>query len=428
MKQVYILIIAILVVAFFGLVQQVYAQDCQSSKDLENLPGKQIDAAHCEWPQQKLHWLDELGTAANKATANAIITKIETLEKQSRVNYNLKGCVLKTAFSGNAPAIIAGKYPLASYDLNMGCYEYICVKNKMMVNSEYANVFRAYVNRYTVIESAFSFSDESYYYETLKKYNGQFIALHNFIKMDASKDVNNGKGYYQDIPEATVKEGSRSVYMTRHWYCTKPGALVFIPATRKEYLEALLVYYERERLLITDKIKEIENESAGMMKDPQKHPQLYENGKRNLVVKKAKYPDWEQKMETKKAIVQKALKENTAAWLAQPAVVNPKAENFSWKRTYGSSPNDEVWIETPNADTKADAQKNGSFTFSGFWDGKGGTTLYKYNPDYFKGAEKNPAKPYIIELTYRYVKTPLGKSLVENFTENFDFDAVRDML
>ncbi|WP_288882197.1 hypothetical protein [Pedobacter panaciterrae] len=427
MKRIHTSTIATLI-ATVALTQQVNAQDCQSSKDLEALPGKHIDAAHCEWPQEKAHWLDALGTAANKAAANAILTKIETLEKQSRSNYILKGCVLKTAFSGNTATTIVGKYALASYDLNMGCYEYICVKNKMMVNSEYANVFRAYVNRYTGIETAFSFPDEAYYYETPKKYNGQFIALHNFIKMDATKNINNSKGFYQDIPEHTVKEGSRNVYMTRHWYCTKPGALVFMPVSRKEYLEALLVYYERERLLIADKMKEIESESAGMMKDPKKYPQLYENGKRNLIVKKAKYPDWQEKIEAKKTTVEKVLKENTVAWLTQSAVVKPKAETFSWKRTYGSAPNDEVWVETYNADTKEAAQRTGSFTFDGFWDNKGGLTLYQYNPDYFKGSERNPVKPYMIELTYRYVKTPLGKSLVENFTENFDFDALRNML
>ncbi|MBO9674276.1 MAG: hypothetical protein J7577_12580 [Sphingobacteriaceae bacterium] len=409
-------------------VLQVNAQICQSSKELEVLPGKQIDAAHWEWPQEKAHWFDQLGTAANKATATAVLTKIETLEKQSRSNYNLTGGVLKTAFSGKAPTMMAGKYPLASYDLNMGCYEYICVKNKMKINGEYQIVFRAYVNRYPGIENAFSFQDEAYYYETPKKYNGQFIALHNFIKMDASKNVNSGKGFYQDIPEASVKEGDRNVYMTRHWYITKPGVLLFVPVSRKEYLEALLVYYERETLLIADKIKEIEKDSAGMMKDPQKYAQLYENGKRNLVIKKARYPDWQQRIATKKALVQKALKENTSEWLAQPAVVKSKGETYSWKNKYGPAENDNVWIDTYNADTKEDAQKTGSFTFSGFWDGKGGAVLYKYNPDYFNGSEKNQAKPYMIALTYRYVKTPLGKNLVENFTENFDFDAIRNLL
>ncbi|MBS1559029.1 MAG: hypothetical protein JST69_09930 [Bacteroidetes bacterium] len=424
MKKIILLHISIALL----LAQPVLAQDCKSSKDLEEIPGKFIDAAHNEWPQQKAHWLDNLGTAANKATANTVLTKIETLEKQSRNNYTLKGCVLKTSFSGNSKATIAGKYALANYDLNMGCYEYICVRNKLMINSEYENVFRAYVNRYTGIENAYSFEDDNYVFETPMKYNGRFIALHDFIKLDDSKFVNNGKGYFQDVPESSVKQGSRSTYMTRHWYITKPGELLFVPVTRREYLEALLVYYDREKMIIADKIKDIEKESAGMMKNPQQYPQLYENGKRNLIVRKANYPDWEKKIETKKAIVQKVLKENTAAWLAQPAVVKSKPETFTWQNSYGPGPNDQVNISTAYADTKEDAQKTGSFTFSGFWDDRNGATLYKYNPEYFKGAEKNQAKPYMIELTYRYVKTTLGQSLVENFTNNFDFDAVKNLL
>ncbi|MDR6784952.1 hypothetical protein ABIE26_003650 [Pedobacter africanus] len=414
--------------ALLVLMQQVNAQECVSSKDLEGLPGKQIDVAHFEFPQQKANWFNGLGTTANKTMANTVLTKIETLEKQSRSKYNLTGCVLKTSFSANKPTIIANQYQLASYDLNLGCYEYICVKNKMMVNSEYANVFRAHVNRYTGIEPAYSFANDNYFYETPMKYNGQFIALCNFIKMDGLKNINNGKGFYQDIDEATVKQGNRGVFMTRHWYLTKPNALLFVPVTRKEYLEALLVYYEREGLMIADKIKEIEKQAAGMMKNPQKYPELYESGKRSLVAGKAKYPDWQQKIETKKAIVQKALKENTMAWFAEPAVVKPKTERFSWKNNFGPGSNDNSTVEVFNADSKEDAQKTGSFTFSGFWDTKGGTTLYKYNPNYFKGAEKDQAKPYMIELTYRYIKTPLGQSLVENFTENFDFDAVRNIL
>jgi hypothetical protein len=165
-----------------------------------------------------------------------------------------------------------------------------------------------------------------------------------------------------------------------------------------------------------------------MMKDPAKYPQLYENGKRNLIVKKAKYPDWQKKIELKKAIVQKALKENTAEWLSKPAIVKAKTQTFSWKNYYGNGANDFANVEVNFADTPEDAQNTGSFTFSGFWDNKGGVTLYKYNPEYFKGAETNPVKPRFIELAYRYINTPAGKSLVENFTNNFNFDGIRNML
>jgi hypothetical protein len=417
-----------LIISTIFLLKTAFAQTCSSSEGLLTVPGKQIDAAHCEWPQQKAHWFDQLLTIANKNTATNLLTKIETLEKESRKDFNLTGCVLKTSFGTPSNAkMLYGKNTLLSYDLNLGSYEYFCIKNQLHVNEEYSIVFRAYVNRFTGIDKAYTFGDDYPYYETYNKYNGKFIALCDFIRMD-NKNINNGKGYYQDIPESSVKPGNRSVFMTRTWYFTKPNTLLFTPVTRKEYLEALLVYYDREALFIADKIKEIEKESAGMMKNQEKYPQLYEDGKKNLVIKKAYYPDWQQKIATKKAIVQKALKDNTAQWLAMPAVVNPKKENYRWKNFYGTGPKDYVEIETAYADSPEDAQKTGSFTFSGFWDDKGGATLYKYNPDYFRGSEKNPAEPYMIQLSYRYINTKLGKNLVDNFTEHFDLDAVKGMI
>ncbi|HEU4575287.1 MAG TPA: hypothetical protein VFS36_09820 [Chitinophagaceae bacterium] len=419
----------ILASILFLSTQQVFAQNCNKGDDLSQTPGKFVDAAHCEWPQQKAHWFDQLQTAANKALATRMLTQIETLEKESRKNFILKGGVLKTSFGTPSNAKIPyGDKSLFSYDLNLGYHEYFCINNKVKINGEYSIVFRAYVNRFTGIESAFRFSEDYPYYETYNKYNGRFIALCNFIKEDDIKTINNGKGYYQDIPESSVKPGDRNTFITRHWYFTKPGVLLFVPVTRKEYLAALLEYYDREAMYTANKIKEIETECAGMMKDPAKYPQLYENGKRNLIVKKAKYPDWQKKIELKKAIVQKALKENTAEWLSKPAIVKAKTQTFSWKNYYGNGANDFANVEVNFADTPEDAQKTGSFTFSGFWDNKGGVTLYKYNPEYFKGAETNPVKPRFIELAYRYINTPAGKSLVENFTNNFNFDGVRNML
>ena len=57
-----------------------------------------------------------------------------------------------------------------------------------------------------------------------------------------------------------------------------------------------------------------------------------------------------------------------------------------------------------------------------------GDSMYKLNPTYFSKDTANPAKPQMIELSYRYVKVPSGQRLVENFTKNFDFSAVQKML
>src|SRR6478752_2460262 len=92
MKRIFILIVSSV------LLNTAFSQACSSSEELLTVPGKQIDAAHCEWPQQKAHWFDQLSSAANKSIADKTLTQIETLEKDSRKNYNLTGCVLKTSF------------------------------------------------------------------------------------------------------------------------------------------------------------------------------------------------------------------------------------------------------------------------------------------------------------------------------------------
>lgn len=406
------------------------AQTCQTSKDLEAIPGKQIDAANNEWPQQRAHWFDALGTQANKTTANTVLTKIETLEKQSRSNFVFTGGVLKSGFSSKEAAYTASQFLLANYDLNIGCHEYICVKNALKVNSEYAIVFRAYVNRFKDIQYAFNTLDKQAFYATPYKFDSKYIKLHDFIRIPdkAMFDAitSNGKGFYQDVPDDKVKPGNRSIFITRHWYITKAGTLILVPVTRKEYLEALLEYYDREKLQTTNTIAEIEKTYATRVKNAAGNQQRLDDAKRSYTIDLARYPDWQQRIATKIELVNKALKENSE-WLSKPAVVKVKQENLSWRNYYGQGPNEYVTIDGYNADTKEDAQKTGAFTFSGFWDDKGGDVLYKYNPEYFKG-NASPIAPRMIDLAYRYVKTPLGDKLVDNFTRNFDFEAVRKLI
>lgn len=113
-----------------AILQIAQAQSCQSNADAEMHTGKFIDAAHCEWPQQRAHWLDKLQLAAYKTTANTILTKIEMLEKQSRNNYKLQGADIKTAFASKEIVPVASNHHVASYDLNMGVYEYFCYKKQ----------------------------------------------------------------------------------------------------------------------------------------------------------------------------------------------------------------------------------------------------------------------------------------------------------
>lgn len=423
--------LAIVLLLFVFARHEVNAQACQSSKDLEAIPGKQIDAANCEWPQQRAHWFDALGTPANKTVANTVLTKIETLEKQSRSNFVFTGGVLKSGFSSKEAAYTSSQFLLATYDLNIGCHEYICVKNALKVNGEYDIVFRAYVNRFKDLQYAFNTLHEQVFYATPYKFDSKYIKLHDFIRIPDKTMyeaiAGNGTSFYQDVPDDKVKPGNRSIYITRHWYITKPGVPLLEPVSRKEYLEALLEYFDREKLQTSNAIREIEKTYATRVKNAAGNQQRLDDAKRSYTIDLARYPNWQQRIATKVELVNKALKENTSEWLSKPTVVKSKQENFSWQNSYGPGSNEYVRIDGYNADTKEDAQKTGAFTFSGFWDDKGGDVLYRYNPEYFK-TNSSTIAPRMIELAYRYVKTPLGQNLVDNFTNNFDFDAVRKML
>lgn len=417
-------------VAFFCLltcIQRIEAQDCKTTEELDALPGKYTDAAHYEWPAARASWLNELKTAANKTTANNVLTQIESIEKDSRKNFTLTGAVLKSSFSGDATGYISSKYAIAAYSLNLGVYEYICVKNKTLVNSEYANVFRAYVNRFKDLSPAFNNLDNNAYYATPNQYDDRYIALHDFLRFKDKRlldAMNGGIGFYQDIADDKVKQGSRNAYITRHWYITKAGTPLFVPVTRKEYLQALLEFYDRELVLFKKNVADIEREYQNNLKSAKGNEQLIANYKKAYNNHTIKYDNYQSKYDTKKALVNAALKENKEEWLSQPAIVCPKpVTNWIYDKNLGWSDNGQGV-----ADSEADGIKTGSFTFSGFWDNRNGDVLYKYNPAYFKSATTAPAKPQLIELSFRYVKVPAGQRLVENFTKNFDFKAVQRML
>lgn len=307
--------VKILLLLGLGWAKGMYAQSCQTAAELDALPGKYIDAAHCEYPAMRASWLNDLKTQASITMASKVLTQIEGVERDSRKDFDLKGVVLKSTFSGRNPDFINGSRAIASYDLQLGCYEYICINKKMMTNSEYETVLRVYVNRFKDVEEAFDVSDARFFL-TPGKYDGRFVRLHYFYRFRDKQlltAMNGGIGFYQDVNDEKVKQGNRSTYITRHWYITKPGQPLFVPVTKDEYLQALQEYNERAK--------------AGP-----------------------------------------GLKEESV-------------------------------------------------------DG-----LYKLNPVYFSGDAASPAKPKMIELSYRYTKVPAGQRLVENFTKNFDFKAIQKML
>lgn len=378
-------------------------QSCATKEELDNMPGKHIDVAHCEWPAMRAGWLNDLKNPTFKATANKVLTQIETIEKDSRKNFSLTGGVLKSSFSTTYSTYRACSYgsiyDYANYDFQLACYEYTCINKKVLLNSEYNTVLRVRVNpeferwRGSPDGATGGFFEGDCIYPIVHitgKSCAEAPRLLEYVTVpdDVFEVLSKGSGYEQDVPDNTIKkEPNYSIYITRTWYITKPGKNPLQKVTRKEFLQSLLEYYDKEKLAAACQKASVDKEFASKPKN--------DDWEKRYNYKLGVYKDYEKTCADKKAIVQKVLNEHDADWLAEQVILN----NDSWVGSGG-------------------AGFLGAYTFKSF--AAKGQKLYKYDPDYFRADMKTPAKPQLIRIAFRYVHSPFGLRLIGNFTDQFD--------
>lgn len=205
----------------------------------------------------------------------------------------------------------------------------------------------------------------------------------NFLK------IINGEGYLDKHGgyNEKYKDGYKTI--ERYYSITKPGVPVLVPVSRREFLEALLEYYEIEK---TNFI----NEAAAMVKN--------ENYKNRISILEADKVAYNKMYEAKKERITNLLKTKSADWLNKQVATQEKVRE-----------NDK------------NKPSNGLFDF---YDFENGTLLYKYNPGFTKN--KDRFKPVIISVRciYRYGNElyQWSENLIKNFEKNFDFEALRKML
>ncbi|MBS1749830.1 MAG: hypothetical protein JST63_07995, partial [Bacteroidetes bacterium] len=161
------------------------------------------------------------------------------------------------------------------------------------------------------------------------------------------------------------------------------------PVSRKEYLQSLLEYYDREKIYFTKLVAQLKEEKDNSIKY---------------------YSKWEKDVADKIAIVQKTLNEHNEDWLSKQTIVNPASDN---EKRYNA---------------KLDEQTNYN-RFWKFYDNEARSfPLYKYNPVYFKTNPKGPAAPQIITVAFRYVTMPSSLRILNNFTDHFNFGELQKMV
>lgn len=398
-KQIIIAIAAL-------LIQRATAQDCKTNADLDATPGKYLTAAQYPWPAVKAEYFNKMTTAADKAMAKQTLEKIEKTEQQSHTGFTLTGGNWENYYSTEGYQYLSN-FRLGQYTFQAALYEYFCSQGKLVRNSEYSTVLRIYVNALQLTSldrflsgpfgSSFGSYDFGLQYADWKNHkpadvNAKLINLFTYITCNNQalmEAINTGNNYFQDVADKEIKPNNRNNYISRYWFLKKKDLPVLVPVSRNEYLTSLLEYYEREKLHFTKLVAKLKGDHDNSIKY---------------------YNNWEADVENKIAVVKKVLSDHNQEWLAAQAIINPAADS---QQRYNA---------------KLPEQTNYNRFWKFYEKEDKGQPLYTYNPEYFKPNAHGQAAPQIITVAFRYVSIPSSIRMLNSFTKNFDFDAVKKLL
>lgn len=421
-------IIAILILPGF---QYLYAQQVVinqtpcGDKDVQSLPALYYNHTKPKYGTV----LSGTNTATDKAKIIATLNIIEKLEENSRKNFQATGCVMRVSYSSKTNNVSGRNYfsgyAHAKYGYQLGLYAMVCHVQQHVVKevTEYRSVFRIDANP-TLTEGSF-YGETGDFYITDKsvrydipydaKWHGfydkqygtdrytkrsqivQYISEEMVLdkknsdydnKHAAFLKLANGEGYVENWLAGDEKKSNKYKWVDRYYTITKPGIPLLVPVSRKEFLEALLEYYEIEKYnfewVADDKMKNDPSKSSVINADKAAYNQVYE---------------------TKKARISNLLKTKSADWLGEQ-------------------------VAPPRGNRENDYAKASNGLFD-IYDFENGIPLYKYNPEYFKTNTSNPLKPAFFLVEFRYEggdEKQWSENLLKNFEKNFDFDAVRNLI
>jgi hypothetical protein len=388
------------------LSQRVFPQDCKTNADLDATPGKYLTAAEYPWPAVRAEYFANMATTKDKAMAKQIAGQIEKAEQQSHAGFKLTGGNWENIYSTKGYGYL-GNTRLGQYRFESSLHEFFCLNGKLKRNDEAGTILRIYVNdipantldRFLHLPFGSSMGDYDFGFQYLDwknhkpaDVNAPLIGLFTYLSCNNEqllKAINSGEGYFQDVPEKDIKPNNRSNYIYRYWFVTKKDIPVLLPVSRKEYLQSLLEYYEREKLYFPKLVSKLTQDHDKGVKQ---------------------YSNWESDVADKIAAVKKALNDHDTNWLSAQAVIN---------RSEDDSQNYKAGLK----------ERTNNKRFWKFYDTQSKSEpLYQYNPEYFKNTVQGPAKPQVITIAFRYVSMPLSLRILDNYTKNFDFTALKKML
>lgn len=386
--------------------QPAFSQPCKTNESLDTVAGKYLTAAQYPWPAVRAAYFNNLTSAADKSIAKQTLNQIEKTEARSHSGFLLTGGNWENYYFTKGYGYY-GDVRLGKYSFESSLHEFFCLNGKLKRNDEAGTILRIHVNEIPTntlncfLDYPFGSSIGEYdfglQYLDWKNHqpadvNAQLINLFSYMSCSSTsllEAINSGHNYFQDVPEKDIRPNNRSNFIYRYWFVKKKDIPVLVPVTRKEYLQSLLEYYEREKLYFPKLISKLTED--------------HDNGVKQ-------YSSWEADLAAKTATVKKILSESAEDWLSAQAVIN-RLEDAS---------------QTYRAGLKERTNYNRFWKFYG--QEKNSVPLYRYNPDYFKKTAAGPARPQIITVAFRYVTIPSSLRILLNFTQHIDIESLEKMV
>lgn len=346
-------------------------------------------------------------TAAELANARKIMTAFEAAIKPG---LDFTGGQAKASFGLNSKRHY-NQQQVSSCTYNLGFHKFVChvQTHKLAIVTEYINVLRVTANPDFARAFSFDYSAPAFRNpENTQDHLAPIINIYNyyaFADVAIVAAINNGKDFL-DVSDENIAAnvmlvenrpgkgygfvlgnsfeqagGTNDIY--RHRYITHTDIPFLIPASRKQFLQDLLEFYEREKsyLLSGNPGEKAEIEAVN---------------------------------EKKKAYVQQLLDNKDAKWLAAPAAVAKENKTFTTYDNINKRSKDATW---------------GHFYFTEFYTGNEGLNLYCINPDYLKKYPPTGAQPAIIKIMYRFrAKDAFGNKLNEAVINKLDMEAFGKLL
>lgn len=389
------------------VISTLNAQECKTTEDLLHTQGILKD--HKKTPIQG--FVDDF-TAAEKSVA---LKTLNNMESYTIRNFTIQGGHAEAWFNFNE-FYYFDTYLHKSYKYKIGFYPFVCVNGIQKNGSEYISDFEITANPsihyYFKIPSEFE-SSNSYFDAIHKQKSGPQIAAFRYLvfpNANIASTISNGNGYYEN-DFGDEYNNRRDIY--RIWYITNRDKKLLTEVSRKEYLNNLLEYYEREKLLLFDR-------NDRKIADAKKYITEYEKSG-NKVLVKSHLEDQETALNeralltnrytTKKQKVLTILSSKSDEWLQQAARINPEMRDNGY------------------CDNSHDFQQWGYFTFTGFCENDKAVNVYKWNSEYFKIQLQSPTEPLFFKVSFRYkANTPFTLQIKDNFIEQFDVEPLHKFL